>query len=83
MANIEGYSPNNFYYQNANICAKQPNNEYTHSAECGQNEEYSNRLHTSKTRYSQIMETYNQELLRTVNYAIGIGMLIGYIYVNQ
>ena len=82
---MEGYSPNDFYYQNANICVKQANNEYVsdYSVECSRNESYSNQLHTSKTRYNQVLETYNQEILRTVNYVFGIGMLIGYIYVNR
>lgn len=57
---------------------------------CTTNETYGSILHEAKTgmdtgiaRYNNTLDVYNRELLRTINYLAGIGMLVAYIYVNQ
>lgn len=57
---------------------------------CTLNEYYGSQLQNDKkaldtgiARYNNTLETYNRELLRTINYLAGIGMLAAYIYVNQ
>jgi len=42
-----------------------------------------NGLTTNTSRYKFTLSMYNRELLRTINYIAGIGMLVAYIYVNK
>jgi hypothetical protein len=57
---------------------------------CTLNEYYGSQLQNNKkaldtgvARYNNTLDMYNRELLRTINYLAGIGMLAAYIYVNQ
>ena len=82
---IIGYSINDFYYENPSFC---PPNQASDSL-CSQNKEQGEQLkkiaNTSTSgvaRYKHSLELYNQELLRTINYLAGIGMIGAYIYVN-
>lgn len=40
-------------------------------------------LTTSSSRYDHTMRMYNRELLTTMNYIAGIGLIVAYIYMNQ
>lgn len=57
---------------------------------CATNEKYgklitdsTNGLATTTNRYEYTLAMYNRELLRTINYVAGIGMLVAYIYINK
>lgn len=45
--------------------------------------ETNSQLHITTSKYRRSTEDYNRELLTTVNYMLGIGVLFGYIYVNN
>ena len=45
--------------------------------------EMDSHLKITAQKYKRATEDYNRELLTTVNYLIGIGVLFGYIYVNN
>lgn len=45
--------------------------------------ETSSQLHITTSKYRRSTEDYNRELLTTFNYMLGIGVLFGYIYVNN
>lgn len=57
---------------------------------CATNEKYGklitkskNGLATTTNRYEYTLAMYNRELLRTINYVVGVGMLAAYIYFNK
>jgi len=101
-ASIVGFSVNDIYYQNPNVCKAETNCSSGNIASatiasvsncsCTYNKQISDditsrlkeyeTMNTDTSRYTQSLETYNRELLRTVNYLAGIGMLCAYIYVN-
>jgi hypothetical protein len=63
---------------------------YIDQCSCNANQLYGEQLQLTKrstdtdiARYDNTVKTYNHELLRTINYLAGIGMLAAYIYVNQ
>ena len=41
------------------------------------------QLHVTSQTYKRAVSDYNRELLTTVNYIVGIGVLFGYIYINN
>jgi|LauGreDrversion4_2_1035121.scaffolds.fasta_scaffold125774_1 hypothetical protein len=45
--------------------------------------ETNSQLHITTSKYRRSTEDYNRELLTTFNYMLGIGVLFGYIYVNN
>ena len=48
------------------------------------NDEYSTLVNTPvDVRYKYSLTLYNRELLRTFNYLVGIGFVLGYLYVNK
>jgi len=83
LPTIVGYSINDFYYENPSFCPD------TTQKPCSDNKKFGEQLkqivNTSSSgvaRYKHSLELYNQELLRTINYLAGIGMIGAYIYVN-
>lgn len=84
---IVGYSINDFYYENPSVC---PSTSFTDTkSECSNNKtegealkKVANNSSSGVARYKHSLELYNQELLRTINYLAGIGMIGAYIYVN-
>lgn len=81
---IVGYSINDFYYENPSVCTKT-----NPPAPCAPNKlagetlkKVANNSSSGVARYKHSLELYNQELLRTINYLAGIGMIGAYIYVN-
>ena len=57
---------------------------------CTANEYYATQIeattdasNTTETKYKIAVEAYNRELITTVNYILGVGVLFGYIYVNN
>jgi hypothetical protein len=107
LGSIVGFSINDMYYLNPNVCNVETEKTNCSSdsgntasatiasaskCSCTYNKQISSKItsrlkeyETMKTdtnRYNQSLETYNRELLRTVNYLAGIGMLCAYIYVN-
>jgi hypothetical protein len=84
---IVGYSINDFYYENPGVCPSNPPEE--RKKPCSENKKAGEQLKqianttTSETaRYKHSLELYNQELLRTINYLVGVGIIGAYIYVN-
>jgi hypothetical protein len=80
---IVGYSINDFYYENPRVCPD------TKTSPCKENKDegeilktVANNSSSGVARYKHSLELYNQELLRTINYLAGIGMIGAYIYVN-
>jgi|Laugresbdmm110sn_2_1035109.scaffolds.fasta_scaffold13008_1 hypothetical protein len=48
------------------------------------NDEYNTLAHTpADVRYQYSLTLYNRELLKTFNYLVGIGFMLGYLYVNK
>ena len=85
LPTIVGYSINDFYYENPSFCSPNPDKD----TPCSDNKKFGEQLkkivNTSTSgvaRYKHSLELYNQELLRTINYLAGIGMIGAYIYVN-
>jgi hypothetical protein len=84
---IVGYSINDFYYENPSVCTS--TNVNTNASACHNNKtagetlkQVANNSSSGVARYKHSLELYNQELLRTINYLAGIGMIGAYIYVN-
>jgi hypothetical protein len=84
---IVGYSINDFYYENPGVCT--PENVNKDDSVCNTNKiagetlkKVANNSSSGVARYKHSLELYNQELLRTINYLAGIGMIGAYIYVN-
>ena len=61
-----------------------------HTNACSANQYYaallsktSNQSQTTSAKYTYSLTVYNRELLRTVNYLAGVGLLFIYLYVNR
>jgi hypothetical protein len=84
---IVGYSINDFYYENPSVCPSTATDPL--KSVCNNNKDagealkkVANNSSSGVARYKHSLELYNQELLRTINYLAGIGMIGAYIYVN-
>ena len=80
---IVGYSINDFYYENPKICPSVTKPPCAENNAAG--EKLKEKVSVSSSgvaRYKHSLELYNQELLRSINYLAGIGMIGTYIYVN-
>ena len=85
---VVGYSTNDFFYNNPDYCPK--NNDKTTNDACSANQYYAsqvvqlnNQSQTTSAKYNYSLIMYNRELLRTVNYLAGVGLLCGYLYMNR
>lgn len=84
---IVGYSIHDLYYENPKVCPSNVSGDIKTACEENQTagEELKQKMNLSSSgvaRYKHSLELYNQELLRTINYLVGIGMIGAYIYVN-
>ena len=66
------------------------NQQITSSNACGANEYYGSllnkldsKLQVSAKQYTRAVSEYNREVITCVNYIVGVGVLFGYIYVNN
>ena len=83
LPTIVGYSINDFYYENPGICPDTTQGDCANNKTAGEAlKKVANNSSSGVARYKHSLELYNQELLRTVNYLAGIGMIGAYIYVN-
>lgn len=87
LPTIVGYSINDFYYENPGVCNNKSSDLII--TDCSNNriagealKQIANNSSSGVARYKHSLELYNQELLRTINYLAGIGMIGAYIYVN-
>ncbi len=80
---IVGYSINDFYYENPNMCPNRKTQPCIDNQQAGEElKKVANNSSSGVARYKHSLELYNQELLRTINYLAGIGIIGAYIYVN-
>lgn len=80
---IVGYSINDFYYENPSVCPSTDETACNNNKTAGEAlKKVANSSSSGVARYKHSLELYNQELLRTINYLAGIGMIGAYIYVN-
>jgi len=80
---IVGYSINDFYYENPSVCLNTTTTPCKENKDAGEAlKKVANNSSSGVARYKHSLELYNQELLRTINYLAGIGMIGTYIYVN-
>lgn len=67
-----------------------PNTPIDSTNTCSANQYYATQLaqmnnqsQTTSAKYKYSLLMYNRELMRTVNYLAGVGLLFGYLYMNR
>jgi hypothetical protein len=95
---IAGYSQNDFFYANSNVCGEK--NKSTglydnpklqlNGTDCLTNESLATKLQSMKDQYASslqkhedILKMYNREIIYMFNMIVGVGLVGYYIYLNK